>query len=71
MSTRVTPDEWPKLRVVQQRSFGMTTMGYCDIQPSHGMSHVLLATPDNRALAPCDGCYDAIRQFNPDLKGLY
>lgn len=66
--TRVTEEEWGTLRVVQRASFAVCNMGPCDIQPSHGLSHILLATPDNRALAPCDGCYHKrIRMENPEL----
>lgn len=67
MSTRVTPDEWGSLRVAQRPSLGCGKMGVCDIEPLHGAAHVLLATLDNRALSPCDGCYEEIRKVNNNL----
>lgn len=55
MSTRVTEQEYPKLRVAQSIVRG-SLLGLCEVQPSHSLARYLMATPDNRAIAMCTQC---------------
>jgi hypothetical protein len=65
--TRVEPQEYASLRLVQTNVGRL--LGRCDIQPSHGFATYFLATPDNRAIALCTGCYGDIVRLKQKQEG--
>lgn len=57
MSTRVTPEDWPSLRVVQSFLYWGPV---CDTSEHTERASELFATPDNRAFAACGRCVAAV-----------
>jgi len=57
VNTRVTPEDWPSLRIVQ--TF-VTNAPVCDTPEHTAQARELFATPDNRAFAACYRCVAAV-----------
>lgn len=60
MSTHVIPEDYPTLTEVPRENWTTImgpTIGFCDLEPSHGRAVMFLQTPDKRAIALCDDCY--------------
>lgn len=73
MSTSVTQDEWPTLTMVPEEnwgyrwnyngvpSFSRSSLGRCDIEPSHDYGRAYMQTPDHRAIVLCEKCFVAVK----------
>lgn len=74
MSTSVTQDEWPTLTMVPEENWGYrwevrkgktgythSSLGRCDIEPSHGYGSIYMQTPDHRGIVLCEKCFVDVR----------
>lgn len=74
MSTSVTQEEWPTLTMVPEENWGYrwaserektscsrSSLGRCDIEPSHGYGSAFMQTPDHRAIVLCEKCLVAVK----------
>lgn len=74
MSTSVTREEWPTLTMVPEELWGYrwnskgkkptynrSSLGNCDIEPSHGRATIYMQTPDHRGIVLCESCLRAVK----------
>lgn len=67
MSTSVTPEDWPRLRVVQVFVYSAPV---CDTPEHTDKASALFSTPDGRGFAACVRCVRAVEASKRLALGL-